>query len=1640
MTSRLANWSRLALVVLLCTTLALPARAAVPAPARETATTPPPLPRSCGFSTPGGVCCVFGYVYLDDEAIQGAQVTLTTPAGASVTVTTTYAVDNPAPYYSASLSAAPLNVEPGTPLTVTAVFSELITTRVWTVQPGSQQIDLGLFDPTTPGPIIYVDASAGGANNGTSWDHAFTTLQPALDAARPGDEIWVAAGVYTPTAGITRSATFQLADGVALYGGFAGGESARDERDWAAHVTVLSGDLDGNDLTDTHGVTVDTAGIVGSNAYHVVTGNAVGETAVLDGFVVTGGLADGPLNDDRERGGGMVVLFGSPTVRNTTFQGNFALNWGGGLFNEDAPMAVTHLTFRNNAARDYGGGGMLCSRADSSITNVAFYSNTSEYGGGFYNSESNVTLTHAVFHANSATTDGGGVYAIDWTQPAHTTLTNVVFWNNHADANGGAVFNCASDATLVNVSFYANSATGEGGGIFNYLNTAQLHNTILWGNAAATGAQIHNMSASLNVAYCLIEGCGGSGAGWDASLGSDGGGNLDTHPFFVDPASGDLHLDAFSPAIDAGNNAAVPPAITTDLDNNPRFVDMLDAPDTGAGTPPIVDMGAYEYPFAHRPTRQVEAPRAADATPPTASFTLPTTGASPFSVSLVPQTSGDVTAWTWDLGDGRLSGARFDEPTFTLPGTYTVTLTVTGPGGTAAHAETLIVAPPPAADFRATPLSGIEPLTVAFTATVTAGAYLWDLGDGATSTLPNLTHVYAAGSYTASLTVFQGHDTNVQTARIIVQPSGWSGPTAHLAVQPATGDANTVFTFDPSGSSAATAARFDWNADGVYDTPFLPVTQAVTHTFAAGNATVHLQVRDALGATHSLTHLLTVRPAPEWLFILYLAGDNNLYGRLRVALDRLEAAPVTPNVTIVALLDGPANGDTWRYHIQSGGNYRTGVNRWFMGEAAMDAPQTLVDFVTWARGYAPADHTLLAIADHGRGTTGVAWDETSGDDQFLAVQTDLESALTTIAAGGSDPLDVLFLDACLMGLLETAYEVGPSADYLVASQNLGWGFFAYDEYAAATVPGTTPSQLAAAIAAIYNAHLATGLPGTISAIDLAQVDAVAAHTDLFAQALIDYIDTNSAHRAQVAELRAQVQTLDGDNAMQLNPSAPYVDLYHFGELASQAITHTAVVSAARDVMTSVSAAVVAHYAHSRPYHPNSKKWNLDNTHGLAIYFPISDVCECSEYIDSPDWRMTLQTRWDAFLQHYLFLPARAEAAATACPVPEPPPVLVPYEMLPRSVVQVFVDYRITSLALDGAEAWFGTRDGDLVHHTAAQTVAHAVPMGSAVRDVAVAPDGSVWVGTENGVGRFDGATWSNWLAGEWVDSVAVGPDGTVWCAPPAGLARYDGTIWTAFTAADGLPASRFTALAVDETGAVWGATADGTFGRFEAGAWVTIPGLPDATVDALARAGGVLYLGSGAGLVSYENGAFALLDPARVAVAELAGDEHGQLWVMAQNVQGVGFYNFVHSLWLVPLPYVGGAAHQVDAGDGSILLTGAVQNVALAVTELEPTGELPGRSAEVAMVRHAEIALTDLHGIPLTVTQGVSVTLTFNLPAWVCWETAQVSQRDTQVHTWAVLPTRALDEAQITVDTDHLSQFALFAASNRVYLPLVVRY
>ena len=407
----------------------------------------------------------------------------------------------------------------------------------------------------------YVNDDAGGANNGTSWTDAYTDLQSALTDSCT--EIWVAAGVYKP--GLLQTDTFQLKNGVTFYGNFFGDESQLEDRHGEA--SILSGDIDGNDTnTDGNNIAETTADIQGSNSYHVVTGTT---GAILDGFTITAGNANGTVPN--ERGGGMYNTSSSPTLANITFSGNSA-DYGGGMYNVSSSPALTNTTFRGNLAA-HGGGMYNDSSSNPTLTDLTFNGNSAtEYGGGMYNATSNPTIRNVTFNSNLADYSAGM-----HNENSSPALTNVTFSGNFADSDGGGMYNASgSIPTLTNVTFSGNSAS-NGGGMYNDSSSPLLKNIII-ANSISGGDCIGTIDASSanNLIEDVVNTCGltngvnSNMVGIDPLLGTlgDYGGTTDTIP-----------LTPGSFAIDAGN--------CTPGGSDQRGISYLGA----------CDIGAYEYDY-----------------------------------------------------------------------------------------------------------------------------------------------------------------------------------------------------------------------------------------------------------------------------------------------------------------------------------------------------------------------------------------------------------------------------------------------------------------------------------------------------------------------------------------------------------------------------------------------------------------------------------------------------------------------------------------------------------------------------------------------------------------------------------------------------------------------------------------------------------------------------------------------------------------------------------------------------------------------------------------------------------------------------------------------------------------------------------
>jgi hypothetical protein len=461
--------------------------------------------------------------------------------------------------------------------------------------------------------VHYVKWNATGANDGSSWADAYTDLQSALAAASNGDEIWVAAGTYKPTPTIDRSISFVLKNGVAVYGGFAGTETAHTQRDYETNLTILSGDI---------GVQDDNS----DNSYHVLVGSNTNNSATLDGFTVTAGNAFGLVSPDLNGGG--INNHGNITIVNSTITQNQAVQ-GGGVYNTGF-LTIANSSFTDNTALDDGGAiGSSGDNPSIRITESDFTSNHAERDGGAVSVQDGNLIVQASTFANNTADSFGGSISIEQGGSHifqdNTFLNNSaqsggalrlesveqpvfirenLFSNNHADYHGGAIFEVFASSLasfrIENNTFHANHATDAGAVSVND-QASIINNTFSDNSAVAMGASLYMGQSADVVVWNNIfangigtQECYFHNSGFNSL---SGGHNLveDGSPTCLPTLTGDPMLDSLADnggstetmALGAGS-----PAIDSGDDTNCPATDQR-----GVTRPQgsHCDVGAYEY-------------------------------------------------------------------------------------------------------------------------------------------------------------------------------------------------------------------------------------------------------------------------------------------------------------------------------------------------------------------------------------------------------------------------------------------------------------------------------------------------------------------------------------------------------------------------------------------------------------------------------------------------------------------------------------------------------------------------------------------------------------------------------------------------------------------------------------------------------------------------------------------------------------------------------------------------------------------------------------------------------------------------------------------------------------------------------------
>jgi len=376
------------------------------------------------------------------------------------------------------------------------------------------------------------------------------------------------------------------------------------------------------------------------------------------------------------------------------------------------------------------------------------------------------------------------------------------------------------------------------------------------------------------------------------------------------------------------------------------------------------------------------------------------------------------------------------------------------------------------------------------------------------------------------------------------------------------------------------------------------------------------------GGSGSVFVDITINPPQqdaEWTVMVYLDADNNLesYG-IEDFLEMAEAGS-TNDVNIIVQFDRRPGYDTsyddWtttkRYRVTHNMVPNNANALMDIGEANMGDPQTLINFVNWARSNYPANRYCLILWDHGGGwgkddgnqvTKDVCWDDSSGGDALTMYE--LRTALATTTSNGNNPIDLLGFDACLMQMIEVGYEVKAYCNFMTASEESepgpGWK---YDD--TLTILIGTPTLSPQALGAQFVSDYINSGGYTLSTINLGLLNSLRSYVSNLGVAL-----QNNNFKDEIQNAIYYVESYDYPQ---------YVDLYHFAQLLMQYINDNTVDNLAQSVMNELNN-VVTSENHISYY---------SNSHGLSIYVPPSWYDQSYE-----DLLFAEDSQWDEFLCWY----------------------------------------------------------------------------------------------------------------------------------------------------------------------------------------------------------------------------------------------------------------------------------------------------------------------------------------------------------------------------------------------------------------------
>ena len=359
--------------------------------------------------------------------------------------------------------------------------------------------------------VVYVNLNSPNNGPGNDWDHAYRTVAAGLTAAVSGGEVWVARGTYTEAITLTA--------GAALYGGFVGTETAREQRNWAANPTILNGIAGGPTVTSPRWATL---------------------TTRIDGFTIRNGWR------------GIVCAESSPTIANNTITANHYY-MGAGIY-------------------------CCCSSSPAIIGNLITANTSDDYGGGIYCESSHPVIANNRIVANTARTSGGGIFL---NNGSSGTIANNIFAANHASTAGGAIYCSYSSPAIKNNTITANSSTS--GAIFVVASSPGspvIADSIIAFNSSGLYVSGGTPMLTHNCVYgnTLYNYSGYFDHGITDPTGTNG--NISADPSFAGQDYGNWHIQTGSPCMDAGENSLSYGA--SDIDGQARVQPVGGRIDIGA--------------------------------------------------------------------------------------------------------------------------------------------------------------------------------------------------------------------------------------------------------------------------------------------------------------------------------------------------------------------------------------------------------------------------------------------------------------------------------------------------------------------------------------------------------------------------------------------------------------------------------------------------------------------------------------------------------------------------------------------------------------------------------------------------------------------------------------------------------------------------------------------------------------------------------------------------------------------------------------------------------------------------------------------------------------------------------------------------